>query len=334
MTGDALGLPREGLSARRARLFFGETPTHAFLPGRGMTSDDSELAFMTAQALLSSRGETAAFESALSWRLRGWLLTLPAGIGLATLRSAVKLWLGFPPRLAGVFSAGNGPALRAPLIGLYAWDDERKLEALCAASTRLTHTDPKAQRASFAAALACRYAALRGPGGFSAAELVDELVEKTGAGDADWSGRLRVVGEAAAGRVSREEALRRLDIHDGVSGYIYHTVPAALWAWLPAPFDFAGGMARVLALGGDADTAGAVFGALCGAATGVEGVPAPWQDGITDFPRGTRWARALAGRFHARGEPLGVAWPLYLARGPLYWAAVLAHGLRRLLPPY
>ena len=41
--GDALGLPREGLSRRRAGKLFGDPPLgHHFLFGRGMVSDDTE----------------------------------------------------------------------------------------------------------------------------------------------------------------------------------------------------------------------------------------------------------------------------------------------------
>src|SRR6185436_14806633 len=108
--GDSIGLPREGLSPRRAQRLFGSGPlTHRLVFGRGMISDDTEHACMTMQALLASNGDVDRFRRSLAWRLRGWLVTLPAGIGWATLRSIVKLWLGFS---GGVSSAGNGPAMR------------------------------------------------------------------------------------------------------------------------------------------------------------------------------------------------------------------------------
>ena len=49
MAGDALGLPREGLSARRTRRLFGGAPLrHRLLLGRGLCSDDTEHACMVA----------------------------------------------------------------------------------------------------------------------------------------------------------------------------------------------------------------------------------------------------------------------------------------------
>ena len=69
--GDALGLPVEGLSARRAGRMFrrhpGDRLSHHFLPGRrGMFSDDTEHACMTAQALLASAGAPPAFARSLA----------------------------------------------------------------------------------------------------------------------------------------------------------------------------------------------------------------------------------------------------------------------------
>ena len=73
----------------------------------GMVSNDTEHACITAQAIIASGGNTAIFQQQMAWRLRFWLLGLPAGVGLATLRALVKLWLGFSPKYSGVFSAGN-----------------------------------------------------------------------------------------------------------------------------------------------------------------------------------------------------------------------------------
>src|SRR5262245_19305467 len=139
--GDALGLPREGLSPRRARRLYGGPPLrHRFLLGRGMTSDDTEHTCLLAQALLRHADDPARFARSLAWGLRGWLLCLPAGVGRATLRSCLKLWLGFPPARSGVWSAGNGPAMRSALLGVCLGDDPDRLRSFVRASTRLTHT--------------------------------------------------------------------------------------------------------------------------------------------------------------------------------------------------
>src|SRR5689334_13508411 len=163
---DALGLPREGLSRRRAQRLFGNAPLgHRFLFGRGMVSDDTEHTCLVGQALLRAPDDPDAFARSLAWRLRLWLLGLPAGTGWATLRAVGKLWLGFPPSRRGVGSAGNGPAMRAALLGTCLGHDRDRLRAYVRASTRLTHTDPRAERGAFLVALAAHEGATRGAAG-------------------------------------------------------------------------------------------------------------------------------------------------------------------------
>jgi ADP-ribosylglycohydrolase len=117
--GDALGLPAEGMSRQRIQRRWHSQWRHRFLFGRGMVSDDTEHTLFVAQALLAHPNDPAAFQRCLAWKLRLWLLGLPAGIGFVTLRAILKLWLGFPPTRSGVHSAGNGPAMRSGIIGAY-----------------------------------------------------------------------------------------------------------------------------------------------------------------------------------------------------------------------
>jgi ADP-ribosylglycohydrolase len=80
--GDALGLPREGLSPRRARRLFGGPPLrHRLVFGRGMVSDDTEHACVTAQALLRSPRRTS---SGASSRLIDSLVSRPRNRYTAT----------------------------------------------------------------------------------------------------------------------------------------------------------------------------------------------------------------------------------------------------------
>src|SRR6266542_784346 len=117
--GDALGLPAEGLSARRISKLFKGRWHHRFIFHNGMVSDDTEHTIFVAGCLLAEPASASAFRRALAWKLRWWLLSMPAAIGFATLRSIIKLWLGVSPEKSGVYSAGNGPAMRSALIGAY-----------------------------------------------------------------------------------------------------------------------------------------------------------------------------------------------------------------------
>src|SRR5260370_19769918 len=105
-----------------------------------MPSDDTEHTCLVGQALLRAPRDPDAFARSLAWRLRFWLLGLPAGTGRATLRAIIKLWLGFPPSRSGVWSAGNGPAMRAAIVGVCLGHDIDRLPGVIRASTRMTHT--------------------------------------------------------------------------------------------------------------------------------------------------------------------------------------------------
>ncbi|MCE9564484.1 MAG: ADP-ribosylglycohydrolase family protein [Planctomycetes bacterium] len=59
------------------------------------------------------------------------------------------------------------------------------------------------------------------------------------------------------------------------SGYVIHTLEAALWAFHTTE-NFRDGALAVVNLGEDADTTGAVYGQIAGAYYGVDGIPAEW----------------------------------------------------------
>jgi ADP-ribosyl-[dinitrogen reductase] hydrolase len=60
------------------------------------------------------------------------------------------------------------------------------------------------------------------------------------------------------------------------SGYVIHTLEAALWAFHHTD-TFRDGALRVVNLGEDADTTGAVYGQIAGAFYGADGIPSEWR---------------------------------------------------------
>ncbi len=135
--GDALGLACEGLSRERQQRVFPALDVYHLLFGKGLCSDDTEHACMLAQSIIVSGGDEAIFARDFARRLRWWLVGLPAGIGLATLRAILKLWLFVPGRWRGVYSAGNAPAMRSALIGVCFADDEGRLSRVNRLAARL-----------------------------------------------------------------------------------------------------------------------------------------------------------------------------------------------------
>jgi ADP-ribosylglycohydrolase len=308
-----------------------------------MGSDDTEHTCMVGQALLAAPADDAAFARALGWRLRWWLLGLPAGIGRATLRAILKLWFGFSPQRSGVFSAGNGPAMRAALLGVCLGQNRERLLDYVRASTRLTHTDPRAERGALLIALAAAQGARDGPDCFRPhlffADARQVLLDQ----DDKLRRLLDQMEEHLRRNAPAAELADALGLQRGVSGYIYHTVPLAWYGWLRHPGDFRRAVEEVIDLGGDVDTTGAIAGGLVGATVGAAGIPADWLDHLWEWPRSPAWMRELAARlaqrFPAEGpgiaqSPLGLFWLGVPPRNLVFLLLVMLHVLRRLLPPY
>lgn len=340
--GDAIGLPMEGMSRRRGARVFPDPGRYHFIFGKGFCSDDTEHACMSAQALVSAlsrppQERTAAFRSSLAWRMRFWLLGFPAGVGLATGRGIIKLWLGFPARNAGVYSAGNGPAMRAPVLGVACGEDENLLRELVRASTRLTHTDPKAEQAALAAALAARHAATRRE--IDPEAYLSNIDAALGHEGIELLGLLRAAQASAARGESTQQFAASIGCEKGVSGYAFHTLPVVIHAWFAHPRDFRQAVLAVVGCGGDTDTGAAILGGIVGAGVGEEGIPIPWREGLAEWPRSQSWIRRLAIRLAsvksgAAGKPLWLNPLFLLLRNLVFLAVVLGHGFRRLLPPY
>jgi ADP-ribosylglycohydrolase len=300
-----------------------------------MVSDDTEHTLFVAQALLAHPDDVTKFQRCLAWKLRLWLLGLPAGIGLATLKAILKLWLGFPPSRSGVWSAGNGPAMRSAILGAYFAEDAKKRQAFVSAATRLTHTDPKAETAALAVAEAAAWSI--GQNSFSEAWLSN--LPSLG-GDVEWKEICRKLTAELAARRSVSEFADELGLQRGVTGYAYHSVPVALYAWLRHPDDFRTALIAVLDCGGDTDTDGAILGAMMGARLGREGVPHKWLEGICDQPRSIGLLVQVSERLSEQRAakrvlgPVRYFWPLLVIRNGVFLITVLCHGFRRLLPPY
>lgn len=330
--GDSIGLPYEGLSACRAGRFATIPLRHRFVFGRGMVSDDTDHSVFVAQSLIRSGGESAIFRRALAWRLRLWLLCLPAGIGWATLRSIVRMWIGL--RASGVWSAGNGPSMRSSIIGAAMSSDPERRRALVEISTCLTHTDPRALAGALAIAeVTARIASGVWTAQPPAADLAAMLHDISP--DPDWRASVAAIAAACDKEDPMGAARKTFAGKGGVSGFVLHSVPFALVAWHHHFGDFRATIESIVQAGGDVDTVAAIAGAMAGAVTGPSGIPADWIDGIVDVPHGTAYVRALARRIVDDSVRVPTHFsPALLPRGIVFTTLVLAHGFRRLAPPY
>jgi ADP-ribosyl-[dinitrogen reductase] hydrolase len=313
-------------------------------------SDDTELTMFVGQALLASGGDVEKFRRALARKLRLWLLGVPVAIGFGTLRAILKLWCGANPATSGVKSAGNGAAMRSALIGGCYHDDPAKMAELVKASTVMTHADSRALVGAMAvaqgAAMAMRMGKEKRP------DMASVLNVLRGAGaDGEWQSILTTMHGMLASGQSVAEFADAIGAAKGVSGYVYQTVPVAIYSWLANWGDFRKTVSDALDCGGDTDTVGAIAGALAGAVVGEEGIPQEWVDvyteddaipvewggGFQDWPRSTKVLQEIADRLAAmrEGQAAGEVryfWPALPLRNLKFLVLVMWHVCKRMVP--
>jgi ADP-ribosyl-[dinitrogen reductase] hydrolase len=330
--GDSLGLPSEGMSRARIAKRWKGPLEQRFVFGRGMLSDDTEHSIFVAQALLICGGDSRIFQKRLAGKLRWWFAALPAGVGLATARAIIKLWIGFPPGRNGVFSAGNGPVMRAPILGVYFAHDGGPRAEFVAASTVLTHTDPKALEAAMMAA-DCAAFAVNG-------ELHQEVIlnrMKELAASPEWKKPLQQIEVSLAAGMTVRQFTDEMGFSKGVSGYSVHTMTAVLFIWLRHRGDFGRIIEEAIACGRDTDSVAAIAGGIAGAET--DAFNPAWLGKLSDFPFTvdyiTRLGSALTESNEGRSvKPPFLASLLTLPRNLIFLLTVLFHGFRRIFPPY
>ena len=250
----------------------------------GQWTDDTSMAMCLAEALLDGDRD-AGEDDADAWRLDAmrrfvrwyrdgeWSSTGSCfDIGNTT-RAAIERFERDGDPAAGSDDpreAGNGSLMRVGAVALrWRGDWARAVEA-AGESSRLTHAAPEAVDA-------CRYfvgllvGALAGEGR-DALLGGGPYAPAAHAGYWERAGLAPAIARIAAGsfREKPRAAIR-------ASGYVVHTLEAALWAlWHAA--DFRAGALAAVNLGEDADTTGAVYGQLAGGLFGASGIPAGWVD--------------------------------------------------------
>jgi ADP-ribosyl-[dinitrogen reductase] hydrolase len=343
--GDSLGLPFEGMSRGRVDRFLRGRPlAQRLIYNRGMYSDDTEHTLMVANAIVESPRDPERFARSFANGLKRWLLLLPGGIGWATLRACVRLWMGFSPSESGVWSAGNGPAMRAAIIGVAFGHDPLLMCRYVRASTRVTHVDPLAEEGALAIALAAHMASaartiIEPQGYFEALSAFQEMTDISRDAVPEFLSSLaRAVDSLKLGESTRDF------VHgmkwSGVSGYILHAVTAVIHCWLSHQEDFRGAMDEIIALGGDTDTTAAILGGIIGSRVGAEGIPDDWLMAIAGWPQGIDWMENLSRRLSnalktgESGVPARTLALKLLGRNIFFVSVLFIHQLRRLLPPY
>ena len=328
--GDALGGPLEGLSAQQVRAHYGQVtdyvdgavawkkkPYRWRLPG--LYTDDTQQALALSDVLLECGQADPSRLARLYLDLatpRAGHVGAHRGVGRSFRKVLDDLERGTPPCRSGQASAGIGAAMRiAPAALYFAHDPEAMFVAVMNASL-MTHVDIR----SLAGAAAVAHAVRRLAAGAArepslpfrlAADVVKaelRIAEEYGDRVASIGAHLHAVSSAIAHVESvldapRERALAALvdeaNRHGAepcckrpTMGFPPACIPACLYLLL-ATDSFEEAAVEVVNLGGDADTAGAILGAMAGAHYGAGAIPDRWLQGLHNREGVDLRARAL-----------------------------------------
>lgn len=249
--GDALGAPVEFLTAPEIRAEYGvlkEIVGGGWLRLKpGKVTDDTEMALCIARALAAAG----------RWSLTGiadnfaaWLKSRPVDVG-DTCRRGIRNYmlkgtLETPPNQ---WDAGNGALMRMLPVVLFTLGDERLMADCVTAQARITHNHPLSDGACVVMGKLLHLSLL----GCSKTRLRNEL-------------ELLFTGCEQF----------RFHAYKGLStGYVVDTMQTVLYHFFRGR-DFEECLVDTVNRGGDADTAGAIVGALAGAYYGPEGIPRRW----------------------------------------------------------
>lgn len=267
-TGDALGAPLEFMSRDEIAATHGEV--RELLGGGwlnvepGEWTDDTQ---MTLAIATSITGRRVVDPPDIARRFVAWAASNPKDIGNMT-RLALRYhsqqlpWDEVGPRVCREMAgrcAGNGSVMRCAPVGLFHARRPKALVRDSLSTSAITHSDAQAAWSTVAVNLA----------------IVELLAGRS-------EGLIARVAAALAEERVRDTLLAapqrpRAKIRSG--GFVLDTLGAAFWA-LQNHDGFEDVVVAAINLGDDADTVGAVAGALAGAREGIEAIPRRWLSQI------------------------------------------------------
>jgi ADP-ribosylglycohydrolase len=299
--GDALGMPFEKLGDEvhpDLPAWIGEyrPGTWHKLPA-GHWTDDTEMAECLATSLIDRCG----FDGEdVAKRYLAWSQATPHGMGGTTRAAMENLANGVSWRDSGIpfndpNKVGSAPPMRAAPIGAF-YLNESAIADACIQDAYITHRHPEAIAASFTVAFAVRLS-LQGVESIGVLDSVLRALERfqfdrlRRVEATHLMNGLRHVNAALKSGTTPERVTETFLGRRGNAWQITSTaLHCALWAE-----NFRDGVIAAIKLGGDADTRGAIAGAILGARFGLEGIPDEYRNGLYRFEDLAQLDRELRG---------------------------------------
>ncbi|MBN1580957.1 MAG: ADP-ribosylglycohydrolase family protein, partial [Anaerolineae bacterium] len=212
----------------------------------------------------------------LAQRFVDWVRANPPDVGIHTRTVLSRIAAGQDWRQVMAVicaekpdSAGNGSVMRCWPVAVACWDDLEQLVLDSRLQSQVTHPHVDCVAGSAFVNITC-YHLFHGD---SHSQAVQKALTT-----AELRKPLRLAIESAS-------ACQRTDLPN--TGWVRHTLQSAVWGLLTTD-SFEDAVVQVVNLGGDADTAGAVVGAMAGAAYGLSQIPKRWLSVLRgEFPLGS-----------------------------------------------
>ena len=152
--------------------------------------------------------------------------------------------------------------MRAAPIGARFFAKTEQIDTYVRASTRLTHTDIRAEIGARAVAHLTAMAFTRSAEDRPTLKLVTDTLRQLAPQHEEWLGLITDIERAYDNDLTVQEFAQSIGSENGVSGYVFRTVPVVIYSWLRHYGNFCDSLEAVIRCGGDTDTTGAIIGAL------------------------------------------------------------------------
>ncbi|KAI9763050.1 MAG: hypothetical protein M1840_000941 [Geoglossum simile] len=293
---DALGAPVEFKKRGTFEPVTGFRYIETFGMPPGTWTDDTSMTLCLAQSLIDTQGTFTpqnTLRNYIKWYREGYLSGADYcfDIGMAT-RRALEIWERWFKTGEGVLGegegdvrghesglgeikvtldkvdyCGNGSLMRSSPIPLVYSHSLSSVSTNAVISSNITHP----HQANTEACLAYTTLIARALHGRSKTDLAHEL--------GNWEFKTKDLKK-------RFEEMKAVGDWEGRSsdsikstGWVVDTLEASCWAFFSTE-GFEEGALRAVNLGDDADTVGAVYGALAGAYYGIDAIPKEWMEGL------------------------------------------------------
>ncbi len=257
--GDSLGATLEFCEPRTLdNLHTDITGGGAFKWIPGEPTDDTLMMILLLESLISSSGKVDIEDIALKYV--DWLNSNPKDIGSTVSSALSRIKNGASPFTSGLThegSQGNGSLMRCAPLALFNISNED-----IANQSKITHAHLNC--------IACDII------------FISSLRDLIRGHDKEFvfNNALRLSTNLSPDLHKALSLIKNLSWEEITStGYVIDTLAFAFWGLLSTN-SFEEALINVVNRGGDADTLGAVCGALCGAHYGVNGIPQKWRSGI------------------------------------------------------